>query len=385
MTLRSIKLLGFRAHTSTRLDLAPGVNIILGPNGAGKTNIIEAVGYLCLGKSFLASSDVPVVQRDAAHLDVSGDLTSDRGAALSLRVVFVPGSGKRVFANGAPLDRLVDLVGRVPVVVMSPADYELTAGGPSVRRQLLDSTLSQVYPVYLTDLLAYRRALKQRNALLSDLRRGASFAPGTMDAWDAETAMLGSRIVRRRADFLTRFSRFVDEAHHLLQEHGQAPSVSYSPSIGLPDGASDDEFTESYISELKRTARRSRDTGRTLVGPHLDDVTFQLDGIDLRPFASQGQHRTFALVLRLAQALFLRDHLDESPLLLLDDVFGPLDARRSRVLLDLLVSRSVGQSIVTAARDEPFREIAPLDESAHAVFHVEHGQAHTHTLHHLVP
>ena len=380
MHLRSIRLRHFRAHTDSAVPFAPGVTFLLGPNGAGKTNVLEAIGYLCLGKSFLASTDAPVVQRGARHVEVEGEVESDRGVSSKIRVAVVPGEGKRAFVNGAALERLADLVGRVPVVVLSPADHELTAGGPAVRRQMLDTTLSQAYPVYLQDLMSYRRALRQRNALLTDLRRGASLAPGTMEAWDAETAMLGTRIVRRRTEFLDRFGAFVAEAHRLLQEPGSAPSLTYSPSVDLSAADGDDEARVVYRQALSRTDRRSRETGRTLVGPHLDDVTFLLAGIDLRPYASQGQHRTFALALRIAQALFLREHLDEAPLLLLDDVFGPLDSHRSGVLLDLLVSQQLGQSVVTAARPEPFQALAPLDEQAHSVFHVEHGSV---TLSHL--
>ena len=372
MRLTSIRLRHFRAHTDTTLSLAPGMTLLLGPNGAGKTNILEAVTLLCSGKSFLASSDAPLVQRGAGHVEVEGQTESDRGAASKLRVAIVLGEGKRAFANGVALDRLADLVGRVPFVVLSPADYELTAGGPSERRQMVDATLSQAYPVYLTDLLAYRRALRQRNALLMSVRRGGALPPGTMDAWDAELASHGSRLVTRRAEFLGRFGAFVAQAHHLLQEPGAPPSLRYAPSFDTPDG--EDPY-DAFRAALKQTERRGRDSGRTLVGPHLDEVTFLLDGVDLRPYASQGQHRTFALSLRIAQALFLREHLDEAPVVLLDDVFGPLDAARSRVLLDLLASGQIGQSIVTAARTEPFQSLAPLDSDRHAVFHVEHGSA----------
>lgn len=356
------------------------MTLLIGPNGAGKTNLLEALGYLCLGKSFLASTDAPVLKRGEAHFEVEGEVESDREVTSRLRLAVVPGEGKRVFVNGTALDRLADLVGRIPVVVLSPADHELTAGGPSVRRQMLDSTLSQAYPVYLQDLMSYRRVLRQRNALLGDLRRGASLTAGTMEAWDAETAALGTRIVLRRAEFLGRFGEYVAQAHVLLQEPGSVPSLSYAPSVNLAEAPSSEEATREYRAALSRTDRRSRDTGRTLVGPHLDDITFLLDGVDLRPYASQGQHRTFALALRIAQALFLRDHLDESPVLLLDDVFGPLDPGRTQVLLDLLVSRKLGQSIVTAARPEPFRQLAPFDDRDHSVFHVKHGAVSPTTL-----
>lgn len=377
MRLRSIRLRQFRAHTDSALTLAPGMTLLLGQNGAGKTNVLEAISLLCLGKSFLSSTDAPLVQRGASHVEVEGETESDRGTAARLRVAIVPGEGKRAFANGVAMERLADLIGRVPLVILSPADYELTAGGPSERRQMVDATLSQAYPVYLTDLLGYRRALRQRNALLFSVRRGGSLAPGTMDAWDAELSTRGARIITRRAEFIARFGAFVHRAHQLLQEAGAPPSLEYAPSVEIADAQ---DPVEAFRLALARTERRGRDTGRTLVGPHLDDVTFLLDGVDLRPYASQGQHRTFALVLRIAQALFLHDHLDEAPVLLLDDVFGPLDAVRSRVLLELLLSQSIGQSVVTAARPEPFQEVAPFSLDDHAVFHVEHGVVASHSL-----
>lgn len=369
MRLQTLSIRQFRAHTQTVLEAAPGVNLMVGPNGAGKTNLIEALGYLCLGKSFLGASDSNVIRREADHFSVEGQFSGDDRPDVRLRIAYVPGEGKRAFANGAPLDRLADLVGRVPVVFLSPQDRDLTMGGPSERRRLLDSTLSQVFPVYLDDLMKYRRALKQKNALLQQLRRGRSLAPGTVDAWDEELAVLGGRIVDRRRAFLDRFAVLLTEAHDLLGSPGANPSLEYAPSI---DDQADTE-EESFRRALGRSRRRSSELGRTLVGPHLDEVDFRLDGFDLRPYGSQGQHRTFALAVRVAQALYLRERVDEPPLLLLDDVFGPLDPDRTRVVLELLGSGELGQSVITAARAEPFEGVVPFDGDQHAAFHVEHG------------
>ena len=369
MRLRRLSLSSFRAHTATTLDFAPHVNLLVGANGAGKTNVLEALGTLCLGKSFLGASDATLLQRGAPHFTVEGVFDGEDRPDVRLRLAFVPGEGKRAFANGAALDRLADLVGRVPVVILSPSDHELTAGGPVERRRLLDATLSQVFPVYLDDVLKYRRALKQKNALLQQVRRGRPQAPGTMDAWDEELATLGGRIVARRRSFLNRFAELLVDAYDLLGSPGGVPSLAYQPSSGSDDA----DDTEAMRRSLARTRRRSVDLGRTLVGPHLDEVAFQIDGFDLRPYASQGQHRTFALAVRVAQALYVRERTDEPPLLLLDDVFGPLDPDRSRVVLDLLVSGTLGQSFVTAARSEPFDGVVPFEADEHAAFHVERG------------
>lgn len=330
--------------------------------------MLEAIGFLCLGKSFLSARDRHVVRQGETFFDVEGALGSDQRATATVRVAVVPGEGKRAFVNGVPLDRLADLVGKAPVVILSPADAELTAGGPSERRRFLDTTLSQSSPVYLDDLMKYRRALKQRNALLQHVKKGGALPPGTMDAWDEEVAVLGGRIMMRRRSFLDQFRTFVDEAYHLLEAPGAPPSLTYQPS------ADEGEEAEAALRRaLGRTRQRGRQLGRTPVGPHLDEVVFQLGGLDLRPFASQGQHRTFALVLRFAEALFLRDRLEEDPLLLLDDVFGPLDPERTRLVLDLLQGGAMGQSFLTAAGQEPFVGLVPFHKEEHGLFHVEHG------------
>lgn len=367
--LRRLSLTQFRAHGQSVIEASPGVNLLVGPNGAGKTNLLEALAYLCLGKSFLGASDTNVVQRGAAHFVVEGGFEGEMRPDLALRVAMVPGEGKRAFANGAPLDRLSALVGRVPIVILSPDDRELTAGGPSERRRLLDVTLSQAYPVYLDDLLKYRRALKQKNALLQQLRRGSAVAPGTTDAWDEELSVLGGRIVERRRSFLDGFADLLTEAHDLLGSPGAEPQLAYQPSSKEADPTD----TDSLRRELARTRRHSVRLGRTLSGPHLDEVLFQLDGFDVRPYASQGQHRTFALAVRIAQALFLRQRTEESPILLLDDVFGPLDPDRTRVVLDMLAAQTLGQSFITAARLEPFQGVVPFESDDHGSFHVKQG------------
>ena len=373
MRLRRLSLSQFRAHADTTIEAAPGVNLLVGPNGAGKTNVLEAMGYLCLGKSFLSAPDSNVVQRGTAHFTVEGSFDGHERPDVTLRLAVVPGEGKKAFANGAPLDTISAIVGRVPVVILSPADRDLTAGGPVERRRLLDATLSQAYPAYLTDLMRYRRALRQKNALLQQRRRGKALAPGTIDAWDEELAVLGGRVVERRRGFLDGFAQRLVEAHTLLGEPGGEMALAYQPSSGETDGSD----TETLRRALARTRRRSSDLGRTLVGPHLDEVVFSIDGFDLRPYASQGQHRTFALAVRVAQALFFADHFGEPPILLLDDVFGPLDPDRSRVVLDLLVAQTLGQSFITAARAEPFDGVVPFETGDHVAFHVEHGAVAT--------
>ena len=361
MRLRALRLNSFRAHESSALDFGPTLNVLHGPNGIGKTNALEAIHYLCLGKSFLGASDQHVLRRDASHFEVEGDFEGEQRSSLRVKVVFVPGEGKRAFVNGVPVDRLVDLVGMVPVVVLSPADIELTAGGPEQRRRFLDSTLSQASPVYLGDLLGYRRALRQRNALLQEVRRGGRLTAGTLEAWDEELVSLGTKLIERRRTFVSTLGHHLSEAFALLGGVGGEPAMEYH-SLGAPADFDDRaSIAEAFKKALARERRRESALGRTLAGPHRDEVVLRLGSYEVRPFASQGQHRTVSFALRVATFLFLREHLDETPILLLDDVFGALDSERAEGVLSFLLSEASGQSIVTSARADTFEGLLPSD------------------------
>ncbi len=374
MRLRSLRLLSFRAHAETEVTFAPGVNLLYGPNGSGKTNLLEAVHYLCLSKSFLTTQDTHALRQGCPFFEVEGRFEGEQRPELTARLVYVPEEGKRIFINKAPLGRLSEVVGMLPVVVFSPADGALTAGGPDERRRFLDNTLSQARPVYLDDLLHYRRALKQRNALLFAQRRSRSPAdPASLQAWDEELITLGARIIERRRRFIAEFAAFLAEAYASIEAVGEEPSIAYETAVALEEEMTEADIAEAFRQALRRLARRERERGRTLAGPHRDELVFRLNDFEVRPYASQGQHRTFGMALKLAKYFYLRDRLNETPLLLLDDVFGDLDPHRSAVFLRLLQSDVVGQSIITTARRDPFEESLDFSGPEHAALYVVHG------------
>jgi DNA replication and repair protein RecF len=346
-----------------------------GPNGAGKTNILEAIHYLCLSKSFLTSQDPHAVRRGADFLEIEGMFSGDRRPELVVRFVYAPQEGKRIFVNKAPLERLADVVGMLPVVVLAPEDYALTAGGPEERRRFLDNSLSQARPAYLQDLMRYRRALKQRNALLLLQRRRSAVDPGTLEAWTEELIQLGARLMWRRHLFVSEFAGFLGEAYQRIQAVGETPAITYQTAVDVNDAGGEPALIAAFRERLDRLSARERERGRTLAGPHRDELVFRIEGYEVRPFASQGQHRTFALSLKLATFFFLKYHLDETPLLLLDDIFGILDPERAEIVLHLLQSEAVGQSILTAARSDAFEGAIRFDAPEHRAIPVVYGRA----------
>lgn len=374
MRLRSLRLLSFRAHAETEIAFTPGVNLIVGPNGAGKTNVLEAVHVLCLSKSFLTAHDAHILRKGCPFFEVEGRFEGEHRPELTVRLVYVPEEGKRIFVNKSPLDRLSEIVGVLPVVVMAPSDGVLTGGGPEERRRFLDNTLSQARPVYLDDLMKYRRALKQRNALLLTLRRSrGGVDPASLEAWDEELVTLGARLIERRRRFLAEFAGYLAEAYARIEAVGEEPSIAYDTAITLTDEMDEAAIADAFRATLHRLARRERERGRTLAGPHRDELVFRLNDFEVRPYASQGQHRTFSLALKLAKYFYLRDTLDETPLLLLDDVFGDLDPHRSEVFLRLFQSDDIGQTLVTAARREPFEGVVDFDAAEHSARFVVDG------------
>ena len=375
MTLQSLRLLSFRAHDESRAHFVPKVNLIYGPNGSGKTNLLEAIHYLCLSKSFLASRDKYVLRKGAPYFEVEGVFTGTRRSKLEVRLVYVPGEGKKMFVNGAPLERLAQIVGRLPVVAFSQEDQSLTAGGPKERRRFLNNILSQARGTYLDDLMKYRRALKQRNELLKQFRRQPPqpHHDEVLASWDAEVVTLGSRIVGRRVAFIEEFSHFLERAYEHIEEVAEHPTIEYDTFIDVAPDAGEDEVAAAYREELRSTSERERERGRTLVGPQRDELVFRLGDFEVRRYASQGQHRTFGMAIKLAKYFYLQDRLEEDPILLLDDVFDNLDRERSNAFLQLLQTDAIGQSIITAAGRQPFEDCIPFDRPEHAMTRVEAG------------
>ncbi len=374
MRLRSLRLLSFRAHAETDVAFSPGVNLIVGPNGAGKTNLLEAVHYLCLSKSFLTAHDAHALRKGCPFFEVEGRFEGEHRADLAVRLVYVPDEGKRIFVNKSPLDRLSEIVGVLPVVVFAPTDGALTAGGPEERRRFLDNTLSQARPVYLDDLMKYRRALRQRNALLLTQRRSRSpVDPAATEAWTEELVLLGARLMDRRRRFIAEFSAYLADAYSQIEAVGEEPSIAYQTAVTLEEATAEDDLADLFRAQLHRLARRERERGRTLAGPHRDELVFRLNDFEVRPYASQGQHRTFGLALKLAKYFYLRETLDETPLLLLDDVFGDLDPHRTEIFLNLFQTETLGQTIITAARRDPFDGVVDFDAAEHSARFVVHG------------
>lgn len=346
------------------------MNVIIGQNGAGKTNLIDAIHYLCMSRSFVSSSDIYVVNQEATFFMVKGHFEGNIRASFDVGCSYSRGEGKKIFVNDSPLDRLSDLIGMVPVVVLSPRDKKLTSEGPSERRSFIDSFISQISPGYLQDLMGFRKARKQRNKLLQEFRGSREVLRAYLEPWNVQLIEYGARIVAKRTKVLNKFQDYLAREYEVISGMRHEPHLEYQTFCEANE--EEEVIAERYKAKLEEEEDHEIDRELTLIGPHRDEIVFYLDDFELRKYGSQGQHRLFSLALKLAQLLYFSDELDDLPIFLLDDVFGDLDAQRTEVLLNALVEHA-GQTFVTAANPIPFDDYLTFDGKKNRKFKVENG------------
>ncbi len=360
MHFKKLQLENFRNHSESSLEFTPGVNLIIGGNAQGKTSILEALSYVCLTKSFLQQSDATVPKFGADLFAIEGDVIGDSNIENHARIVYDSGAGKKYFLNRNEIRRSSEVIGMFPIVMLSPGDFALTTGSPGERRKFADMVLSQISRSYLEELVEYRRALKQRNKILLDAKISGVLDKGMLAAWSDALVLHGAKIMTRRDEFVLDFQDTFKSAYAMLVESGEAPGLRYEPSFTAANGT-----IEAFHSELARLSGVERARGATLAGPHRDDIGFTLNGRSLREFASQGQHKTFLVALKIAEFHYITKMLGERPVMLLDDVMTELDYNRAS--RTITVVSGLGQTFVTATDMLSFDE--KFLDSANTKFH----------------
>lgn len=348
VTLQSLTLRDFR--NLAKLDLhfpADGV-VIIGDNGQGKSNLLEAIYYLHLLRSVRGARDVDVVRFGAPGFFVRAESAGAREQEITAGFER-QGKRKRVKLGGAEPSRLSDALGALPCVLFSPADVELVAGAPSARRRYLDIMLALSSRPYLLALQRYRHALAQRNAALRDAFKSATRAESRIAVWEAPLAEHGAVLWTERVRWAAQAAPRFAEVCHAIGEHTDV-ALSYASSLA-PSSGERDEVQSALAAGLAQRRELDIRRGITHTGPHRDDLALTLGGRELRAFGSAGQQRTGAIALRLLEGETLRERLGTAPMLLLDDPFAELDARRSSRILDLLGEQSMGQTVLTVPRE----------------------------------
>ncbi len=370
MRIRSIQLRNFRNHKATNVQCGEQSNVFAGENGEGKTSILEALSFLCLTKSFYAGSDANAVQIGEAGFDVAGELIADRGVEYRIALGYTAADKEKVFlVNKSPLEKLSAAIGMFPVVVLAPENGAITSGAPSERRKFLDLVLAQSSKSYLEDLLEYRRVLRQRNKILLDARFSRRDCSGLLEPWNESLINHGTRIALKRLSFVNKFNPYVTRVYEDLAGGAEKPSVVYQSALQV-EGGNAAEIEREFRNRLASSAHEEQRTAATTVGPHRDDLQLKVNDMDARQFASQGQHKTFLVALKIAEFNYMKDVCSETPVFLLDDVFSELDEHRSQRLIRM--TQSLGQTFITTTDKKLFENAFPWTEH-HRKFFVKGG------------
>ncbi|MEE3235121.1 MAG: DNA replication and repair protein RecF [Candidatus Latescibacterota bacterium] len=346
MQLRELSLRPFRNFEKKHLCFSSARTLIYAENGKGKSNILEAISYLSIGKSIRGVKDNHAIPHTGSHFDVRGVFFRD-GAKRNIRVFFGKQEGKRVFLEEEPLLKVSDLVGEFRTVHFSPEEVSLVLRFPTQRRRLLDILISQARPTYLKELQKYRRALSQRNKMLRNSKNGfiSSEFSREIAPWDKQIAEFGASIrfgrlnaiESMRADFVGFYNRFSPE--------GEYASLNYNG----PKTKEIDSLTKELFEEITKKRQQELRAGYTIVGPHRDDVLFEINGKTADDFASEGQLKTALISWKLAESRFIEKQCSQQPILLLDDIFSELDSNRMNLLLDSITE--FDQVITTTPRE----------------------------------
>lgn len=340
MYLSSISLRNIRKHADTKFEFADKLNYIVGGNGVGKTTILEAIYYICTTKSCVTSTESEAVRIGADNFSIDGFFTSPIKESVQIKYA-IDDNKKLYILNNKPINRFSDIIGKFPVVLLSPSDHSITQGYSADRRKFVDSVISQASRTYLNILIEYNKILKQRWYLLNRIRENGSRNNHELEAWNERLISSGTEIIKHRQEFILIFQSYVKESFQKILFGKEEPKIQYY----FLEGKHEIKGKEGFRTLLDHRRDEEIRRATNLVGPHKDDFVFEINGMSLRNFGSQGQHKTFQTVLRFAEYFYLKEKTGKPPIFLLDDVFGELDAERASAISNYL--GEIGQAFIT--------------------------------------
>jgi len=336
MWLQKLSLLNFKNYSEAELSFSAAVNAFTGNNGAGKTNLLDAIHYLSLCKSYFNPIDGQQIRHNHDFFMVQGIFDKDNQDDV-ISCGLKRGQKKQFKKNKKEYQRLADHIGSYPLVMISPNDISIIIEGSEERRRFIDNVISQTDHGYLDELIVYNRNLQNRNALLRQIALTGKYDPELLDIYDEHLILSGNRIFTKRRAFMEVFTGIFDQHYQYLSDRAESVELVYDSPLLKAD----------FADLIKQSLERDRVLERTTTGIHKDDLAFTLGGMPLKKFGSQGQQKSFLIALKLAQYTFLHQEKGFKPLLLLDDIFDKLDENRTRKLMKMVSDKDFGQIFIT--------------------------------------
>lgn len=335
MNIERLQLTNYRNYESLSLDLSPKINVFIGENAQGKTNVMESIYVLAMAKSHRTTNDKELIRWDEDYGKIEGVLNKRYGSVpIELTI---SKKGKKGKVNHLEQTKLSNYIGQMNVVMFAPEDLNIVKGSPQIRRRFIDMEIGQISPVYLHDLLTFQKILKQRNHLLKSNQGKASFANDVMfDIYTEQYVQAAVQIIRKRFQFMELLQEWAEPIHHGISRGLEKLVIKYRPVSGMEASWTVEEMTNYMTQKLQEMKQREIERGVTLIGPHRDDLQFFVNDYDVQIYGSQGQQRTTALSLKLAEIELIKQETKETPILLLDDVLSELDDYRQSHLLNTI-------------------------------------------------
>ena len=336
MIIHKLSLINFKNHSLKSFEFSPQINCFVGNNGAGKTNILDALHYLSVGKSFLGNSDHNSIRKDQDFFTLEAEIIGLEKTDI-LKII-LPKEGKKLFKkNDKSYERLSEHVGYMPIVMISPYDSNLISDSGESRRKFLDAMISQTDSGYLFNLIQYQKTLQQRNALLKDFSKNRYFDIDSLEIYNEPLSKFGTEIFNKRKEFLTDLSPFVQEYYKIISGGKEDIEIIYQSHLE----------EDSFKNLLAQNLDKDKILTYTSKGIHKDDLVFQMDNSLIKKIGSQGQQKSFLIALKLSQMNRIKNLTGKTPVLLLDDIFDKLDDLRVSQLINLVNQEHFGQIFIT--------------------------------------
>ncbi len=367
MHIKEIKLTQFKNFQDTSLAFSSGINSFIGLNGSGKTNLLDAIYYLCMTKSYFNVTDRQVIKHEERFYRIDSRLDVE-DKDLNLVIKYQAGQKKVVEKNKVPYEKLAEHIGVLPIVMVAPDDVKLIQESGETRRKFVDNVLCQEDTAYLSHLMTYNKVIKQRNAGLKKIRQANQYDRTLISIYDEQLAEPASYIHQKRSLFLEAFLPVFKGVYLVISGGNEPVDIFYKSQLN----------ESRYKDLLESTFEKDYYLEYTSSGIHRDDLVFKFGEKALKKFASQGQRKSFLISLKLAQYEFLRRRKEIKPLLLLDDIFDKLDSERVSKVINLLQEKTFGQVFITDTDEDRINNIVKELAKPHKEFIVNQGQIATH-------
>ena len=359
MFVKNLKIINFKNHPEKSFDFSSEINCFVGNNGAGKTNILDALHYISMGKSFLGNSDFQNIKEDENFFSIESEIEGEEKNDI-IKILLQKETKKIIKKNEKTYERMADHIGFLPSVMISPYDANLISDGGESRRKFLDAMISQTDSEYLFNLIQYQKTLQQRNALLKYFQKNRTFDLDSLEIYNEPITKFGSQIFKKRQLFVEAILPTIQHFYTIISKGNEKVTVIYESDLN----------EDNFENLLTKNLEKDRQLTYTSKGIHKDDLRFEMNGNLIKKFGSQGQQKSFLIALKLAQIKRIKEITNKNPILLLDDIFDKLDDNRVSQLIELVNEQNFGQIFITDTHKERTESVVKRINEESKIFEI---------------